>query len=617
MINLCVNNEFLDVPIDAEVVLESVNFRFCDNLRDAFTNDFELPKTNRNIRILECSGLLDAVGQPLAHSFDDVTMTVGDRMYRCKLQVASVTPKVINVCVIEKTPIDEYKDKSIGDLYVDGDTVWPWNVNSVQDYPDVFRAYEYGDFKYNANAAQYHPSLPLNGILQGISPLMPVIPDRYRLIANRKVLNPNIRTQVIQGSFSSMDGKIIKINGGQHITNDLEWSKEGSTLIKYNRSVARADIRLWFATWTKTATIYTNQQLYVIRRRSGVETTIATRSVRYTSPKIELWQFSATDFREGDEIYIRLTHAVDLRTFSFLAEFKYDGYYIEEENDYDVDLKYVGQLPRLIAVSSHNWSDDGWDDGVYHNDGEPMVSSLWFDGGTRTLVFDRGDRNPRPVAFATPALTFCHISYYLCLPEIKIGKLLYDLQWVLGKRLTVDARGRMHYVSLDETSYITNAYIDGMATASEHLGKRNYLMHNGEEAKHAVSVTDIDNDFLSDEHNLLSSDFALNFREYSNPETDPTILMVECDYDERDGVHLGAFDGVAIRPVSFSHCGFRYIDRCVEANITVNDPIGDPDYIYLDGHKYMVIDVSHDLKEHTSEVNALLVSKRVDNSHRL
>ena len=74
---ISVNSEWLDMPLDAAVSMHWSGQRFSDVFADEFSTDFELPRTAKNIRLLDVWSVLARQGEPFGNMVPCVAVMRG------------------------------------------------------------------------------------------------------------------------------------------------------------------------------------------------------------------------------------------------------------------------------------------------------------------------------------------------------------------------------------------------------------------------------------------------------------------------------------------------------------------------------------------------------------
>ena len=626
MVTIQIANGQLDVEATQTIELEIEKIRFTEGIRDPYTNDFDLPKTDNNIRLLECYNLLDSPNQLYGTKIMPSVLTVDGYMMNCYIQVVSVNDDTISVCLYENVLPIELRDKRIKDiLHDDWHSIWVWSVNTKTAYNDDFRRYDYGS-TYNHYYAQYHAIKHLNDIIGRLSSetglQLPSTDVDLGLLAQNKYVCPESTHQSIMWTVHSEDNNLV-LEGGQHVVNDVAgWnglSKIGEssvTEVSFNRHCT-ATVN-YYITWVKKLTTAHNTFVLNLRKNNAAiyGRQIETELGGYRNG-IMTGSFTM-DFEDGDVIEITLDSTSinneQTKFDSLMVNFDidYSDYDITSE-DYGTELVYCGPHPFILGYIAH----------------QNMYDNLPFDGRSVEYKIYRGiDQEPyRYVHIDLPWRGVSYFGYYTNISDITVGELFHSLCWYMGKSIIRTFDGLV-FEDCDDAKVI-DGYVSEIRPSSDKLGRKNYIIWNGEETANATPLTEIDSIWLEDKHILQESAFAMVQRGFLGrariPQYDITVTHddegnknVDIQYNEIDGTVLMRYQTAQntsshwnlelIPPHSLSTLGFENITSATEVTIeTFDDEVSDKDFVYLDGRKYMVISETVDLKTKQTTITALLV----------
>lgn len=611
MITIQMRNGMLDVNNGQEVSFGWKSFRFSDGLRDQYTNDIELPKTHNNVMILDCYNLLDSPQQLYGNQIKPAILTVDGRMTDCYLQVVSVNDDTISVCLYEKTFPMDIRDKNIGRMFEDNHySIIAWNVNSLTAYPNWFKTYDYG-MPYSVNHAQLHPVKKLNDLLPTIASTcnitIPTINPDWYVMATGKYVCPQNTIQYVEGRMNPSD-HTFSIMGGQHITNDLEYS---STLtdnykIIFNRA-CNVSMRIWVSFKSKNTSY---KAPFVVNHYHYDTQTNTTKQyyldgLQYTN---NITTGTAVfNVQRNDNISFNFFGGSAFDMVSMVAELTITDYEIKED-DYGQDLQYVSRLPRLTVYNYVTAAYEYW----------------YFDTTTYTLVMHKKNNNPSTLHIQIPTTwaSFAWFGFYANLPEMGVADLIWGIGWLLGMKPTI-ANGTLEFEDAYSSIVLSDGWITNIRPSSTYFGMKNYIRYNGDD--NAEPITEIDNIWLETEKVLHESpfgnvenlsQFAGIVYQYSNPEYDNETGEYSCDFEDVGFVIVQNITSVgnmqvispAVRDIPLKTLGFEDITSIMEVDIESFDTPTEPvDYIYLDGRKYMTIEGNFDLKTKKSTITAVLV----------
>lgn len=586
MIKIQTNNGNLDLYTDTQVSIEETAFRFQEKIREPYSNNFDIPKNNNNLRILEATGLLYSRTQLLGNRLSPAILHYGSSMMPIYLQVVCIKRNDIEICVYEDIHLYQFKDKSLHELGLldNHSTIYRWNLYSHIEYPSVFKWYNYG-CDYSPLYAQLHPSLPLNTVLNNVfsreNMTIDSFPSSWRLLATKKKVCPQNITQVLE--YTNYGDKetngLLTVQGGKHIVNDLSF--DGTQKITFNRD-CYTSMKIWYG-WhqmnlASVPFIYiqvNGQNKKIIDYRNGG---YYIGSINAYGIGIEQFSYN---FKKGDVLTFYCPAIEDFnQSFSMVVRMQNSSYTITED-DYDIDLDYKGRLPEVKVKFGQNIT-------VYSMNGSTYHTSV-------------GD-------FATENLSFAYYGYYCNLPDTSIGSLLHSLQWTMGKKISA-TNNRISFIDPNKSAVI-EGYLDEVYPSSTHLGRSNYIRFTGEEYPTAVST--IANEWLAKEKDIHKSLFAYMrdnvVAQYSNPEIEQDSGWT-IEFTEVEGVVLFDFDGAEGVQIPLYSLGFEHINKSNEVKILTNTPnydLKNCDIVYFDGLKYYVITCETDIDTGISTIIGIL-----------
>lgn len=630
MINLQLANGILDVySQDIEMSFKTV--RFSDGIRDAYSNDFTIPKTVNNLTLLDACGLLESQTQPLGQHIEPCVINMGDKVFDCYIQVVSVEEETITITVWEKLIPSDILNIKISELLRDtDDNIFIWNPQSQTHYQSWFKKYQYSlNNGINDKYAQIHPSTELNTVIQRINQTaniqIPLSTQTHYAIATKKTVSPHNHIQVLEAHWTSDSGNFAVMSGGQHVTNDLEWSySPDQTTITFNRNCKiKGDI---YFSFKKKSTVTNNFYMMICRYRSGSPTYAPAYTIQSSQFASHVtWDTFQDTIHAGDTLRIQCNDTNKYDLLSVLIKFEITDYAISEE-DYGNELKYIGRLPRLKC-----WSDNGqfirgggsWTQEASTNGG---YAYLWADGRYGAYYYhNTGSPNTHLQHYITlPDCSFAYFQYWCNLPDISIKDLMFGLCWLEGKKIARECvyNGYMMYPELIYKDANDTKAIKGRITqtriSSDSLGRANYILQNGQGIENADPVSTIDNQWLERTKTLHSSPFAYApwkwgywycIDQYSDFEHESGSEEYKAKFNEVDGFALADIGSVSSMLYRYSLNGmdFEAMTQSVEVDIETYDDAKDCDFVYLDGHKYMVVEGSANMETGYTTLKAILV----------
>lgn len=615
MVSIQLTTGALDTYNNTELQLKWTAFRFQTALRDPFSNDITIPKTKNNVRVLSAAGMLSSPTQMFGDKTFPADLTVDSFIMPVYIQVVAIRKEEIDICLYEDRFPQELKDRLFNVGLIDtSSTIYEWNENSVQNYPSVFRSYWYG-ITYNTDFAQYHPSVSLDFLLQstsfGLNYQIPSIASSYRLLSSRKKVCPQNHTQVIEVQWT--DGNFGVMRGGNHITNDLVWDWDPDAKeIRFNRQ-CNVTMDVWIS-YDLKGNHYSGTsspadkffQLIMIREGNYPHQAdiMFLPDDGQNGVFKHTWQVANNYVQRGTVFKIEAREQASwYNTLNAVIVMNITDYEIDEE-DYDVDLDYVGRLPRLLVTSRTsltNTTDD----------------YRYFDG-TSFSYSKRKSLHPNVTQTVTlPRLSLSYFGAYCNLPQIKLSDLLFSVQWIIGKKLRFSHNKGLYWTDPNYSMSI-DGIIQEVRPHSDNLGQNNYIRYKNGTA--AAPVFTIPNTWLEKDKTLFQSAFIdptyhqkynwpPEIEQYSNAEYDengnPSV-----DFDEPDGpVLLNYATTTGLRCIPLKDFDLPALTQCMEVDITTYDPlVREADIIYIDGRAFFVISGTTNLRTKASQLKCLLIT---------
>lgn len=622
MVSIQLSTGTLDTYNSTELQLQWTAFRFQTALRDPYSNDITIPKTKNNVRVLSAAGMLDSQTQMFGDKTYPADLTVDSFLMPIYLQVVAIRKDEIDICLYEDRFPQELKDRLFNVGLIDtSSTIYEWNENSVHNYPDAFKSYRYG-ITYNTEFAQYHPSVSLDFLLQGTSfgleYQIPNIASTYRMLCSRKKVCPQNHTQVIEVQWT--DGNFGVMRGGNHITNDLVWSwNPDAKEIRFNRQCnVTMDV---YVSYDLKGNHYSGTsspsdkffQLIMIREGNYPHQAdiMFLPDDGQNGVFSHTWQVAHNYVQNGTVFKIEAREQASwYNTLNAVIVMNITDYEIDEE-DYDVDLDYVGRLPRLLVTSRTsltNMTDD----------------YRYFDGSNFTYTKRKQWHQNTIETVTLPRLSLSYFGAYCNLPQIKLSDLLFSLQWIIGKKLRFSHANGLYWTNAYEEMNI-DGIIQEIRPHSDYLGQNNYIKYkNGNTAD---PIFTIQNTWLDKDKTLFQSAFIdptyhqkynwpPEIEQYSDAEYDDNGNP-EVKFEEPDGpVVLNWVSTIGMRTIRLKDFDLPAITQCMEVDITTYEPlVREADIVYVNGRAFFVISGSTNLRTKASKLKGLLISGVIGTSN--
>lgn len=587
MVSIILNDNELDLFVDTEIVWQWTAFRFQTAIRDAFSNNFSIPKTNNNIQVLGVYSLLDSPDIQFEGRLQPAVLNLNGQIMPIYIQVCSIDEKTIEICAYEDKLVYTIKGSELSTIKDTAATIFRWRPDSMYADPSVFKYYNYGTH-YNYNYAQIHPSIRLNDILDKIGEQHGVTvqhtSDLWRIICTKKTVCPENKIQVIEfNSTGAVENNRYTLFGGKHVTNDLDFS--GVDEITFNRHCT-VNMKLWYSFYKKN-TVTNTFFVYMYKNDTAVGA-ITFNSSTYTS-RCGSNTYNMT-FEEGDRLWFRFDYGNKYKSTSFVVRMEIDDYEITED-DYGEEMEYKGRLPYLKT-----WQPgDTW---VYTH----------FDGGTYYPLTPYN-------GVVTENLSFAYFGLWCNLPKITIGELLYSLQYILMKRV-IQIDNTIYFEDYVEKTDEVEGELTKLNFHSGRVGQKNYVCFKDGDKQ--PPIVEIQNEWLAKEKvwskncfKWIKSDRVVpQYTLKINENEDNPMDVIEYEYDDFDEPVLMFFLPPHNQPPVLHYFGLDRINNCKEIQLTPNvtpPDITDLDTIYVDGREYYIIEGEKNFKTGVTTIKALLI----------
>lgn len=614
MISIILNDSELDLFEDTEVVWNWKAFRFQTALRDAYSNNFEVPKTLHNIQTLGVYSLLDRSDIQFQGRLQPAVVNLNGEIMPVYIQVVSINEKEIEICVFEDKLMYWIKGKdftgrkdSPGYIYlINQNTMIPksifeWNKESMQLYPDVFKLYNYGE-PYDTRYAQVHGSIKLNDIFDIIGEQNNVniehVSDLWRVICTKKTVCPENPIQVFEfwsdseanENINPEENKMVMF-GGQHITNDLNFS--GMNTITFNRHT-EVDMKLYWSFYRKNAT-HTDTSVFVYK--NGTHLFHVDLLSHSNTTAVGTYSTTIT-FEEGDTLYFIFPNTSKYKTVSFVVRMLHTNYEINEDDYGNEELLYKDRLPRLKTYSTD-------------------VTLPGQDYGYTYINFN-GQWSGYGGGIQTEPLSFSYFGLWCNFESLKIGDLLYSLQYILNVRVVAREDDTIHFENWSERASEVGGQITGLKFHSGSVGKKNYVKFKDGDGQ--LPIVEFDNEWLANEVTWSQNIFKWIKTDRVVPQYEYKVEQpLNTDDEEVETYEYTGFDEPVLlfflppnnQPPTLHYFGLDRINNCKEISLTLTEcppDITELDTIYLDGREYYIIEGEKNFKTGDTTIKALLLT---------
>lgn len=642
-----VSGQIIDINDGQDVSMSSENIRFADAVADTWSTDIELPLTDRNIVIFGAFGLLDR-GGPIYERRIDCQVLIEDHSYDGYLQVTSIKDNTMTVTAFLLAIPSKILDKELKDYYPEDDytSIYRWDRRTpiqTGNFANIgFWEYSYND-ENRANSrllAQIHPCVKaqyINELIDAAEDItLPGLNPDLRVMATKKVLTPQVTTQVLSsychGLAVDVGGKDIPFVGGQHITNDVkcDWSYEdiywnsGHTDMNYN-----ATFRNWVNNGHRNVIKFNrsgkmNIKVYAVCDRSdtivvrlyknGVDVT--TQYVTITTPVHRLTsQPSSIDsylsfagynvtYAKDDEFSVRYHYvssgAIAGDEVYATIYMEHSGYEITED-DYGEDLGYIA-MPFGFGYAWYQSSSDkgeGW------------------------LMMNGDGKGPALLNYS-----YCYYGVWANMPSCKLRDWITGMCWVHDRKVEMSGYD-LSFVSAHNAVTVDGTIIETIPMTDK-LGKLNMVMYRDDNWPIVFKFADYE--FADDDVTVYTTPFGTaknkygkailyqykfedEFNETQTAGEEATLKDVKVDFEDL-GLMLFALEQsgrtyVLTRAPQLTTFGLDELKSLEEVKIeTYTHSTRDADYVYLDGHKYLVISGETDTETGLTTLDTILMATK-------
>ena len=610
-----------------DVVLNWQNIRWSDDaVGDQWSTEVELPNDEWNIGLLNAYGLLDRGA--IFNKRVKCQVLVDDIAKDGYLQVLEITDNTIKARVFVIVIPYEVLDKNVCEYYPHDDVVFRWDrfspiVTNIAGVDEGIIPYDYTNTDFYSNIlAQWHASVSVQKVLQNIEvtediTLPAVYNTLYQLAANKKVC-PSNPYQVMQGNLlhsNAISDKNLEVSGGQHITNDLK------------SSWSYADFH-WNYNWSDWLVESTNEK-WMTQAETMSEITFN----RPVNAHIKVYACAShiggilIPKKNGESLIPAPAASIpvltnpnwtvnDILIFDDMVGF---------DNGDILTFHYSGtaQTPRrnvrysvVIEYTDYEWDDDDYSDDLIYI---PAPFGIW---GIRDLGSDyaydfKYDFNGSGNGTHSPEdYSYTYFGAYSNLDrDITVREYLTSLCWIHNQKLKLD-RNELIFQSANQREAIT-ANLTTITPSSDKLGQTNKIGYRDSETP---TQFDIDNEFLESEKTLHENKFYsgdiipqysydMTYSEQTNDEGNQWITDINVNFNDMDAVIMTAVqtsDGYWLyRAPDIIGFGLPELTNAQQISAQTRRDISNLDYVYIDGHKYMLIDGEFDLDTFITEFNAI------------
>jgi len=618
---------------NGDVVLNWTNIRWSDDaVGDQWSTEIELPNDEWNINLLDAYGLLDRGA--IFNKRVKCQVLVDDIAKDGYLQVLEITENTIKARVFVIVIPYEVLDKKVCDYYPHDDVVFRWDrfspiVTNIAGVDEGIIPYEYTSTDFYSNIlAQWHASVNVQKVLSNIMDAeditLPAVYNTLYQLSSRKKVCPSNPYQVLSGMYthsSQVDNKSLEMAGGQHISNDfcsswtysdfkwnsnytdwdmqmtaLRWMEKADKMDKltFNRHV-NAHIKIYATTNSAAQSIYEDATIQPCKNGSGLRNAAIIPSFH-----------SGGDWNESDVLL-----------FDFDTEFEKDDYFELKFWDYSLfETKTIYSV--VIEYSNYEWSEDDYDTDLVYIPAPFCIWKMWTSGGVITYE-QKHDFNGNGDGTNSPEdYTYTYFGAYTNLDrEVTVREYLTSLCWIHNQKLKLD-RNELIFQPASQREPIT-ANITAITPSTDKLARTNKITYRDSDEHTEFKI---DNEFIEEEKTLHESafytgdvipqysyDMTWTNNRPSESEVENWITEIEVNFTDMDAVIMTAVqtsDGYKLyRAPDIIGFGLPNLTNAQQISAQTRRDISNLDYVYIDGHKYMLIDGEFDLETFITDFNAI------------
>lgn len=546
-----IEGEWLDMS-DSDISLHWTAFRFSEVLTDTFSNDFDLPLTAKNMRLLGLYSVLSRQGDPFADMLPCwLTMQGegGDGM----LSVNGIHDGVVSVTVYMSAIPDVLRQVATRLVVDNDDTIMDFTNRSLETSSSRIQPCNYTTYNSANGGNIMHPNVKLSYLLSQLSTVtgktLPTVSDNYRLLATRQVVCPQAAKQALYLRWGV--GSHEWVTTGQHITNEVD-SNNLSVVMNRNASVL-------MTVYTLTAVVTPSPVVELQARANGGSwnhvatlntmasaTTPAVTTVGTSFAAGTEWRIMATDW--NGEVFI----GCDWRTYTVT------------DDDYSVPLNFD---------LSANYTLPTW---------------------------------------VNMSISYVYFGVLANLPTFTVRELLSSLAWMLGQRVTVTP-WEIQLTAANIEKEIA-AEITAIDFDSGSIGRVTKVESAKGDTLGSVTIANDKLQDSKTLHKSIFAllkgvgvDNIVELDLYS--EQDGKWKAV--DYD--GGVALAwavehTSGYIYLQPVEgWTLDGFAQLSRVCEVQAVTRESVSGCDYVTIDGHRYMLIEGDSDEQSGLTTFKALII----------
>lgn len=545
-----INNIQLDIP-KQEVSLHFSNMRFTDFFTDAYSTTLEIPKTVTNITLLNLWGMNDRRAQ-LYGTLKECEVVVLGMTFAGRIEVCKVMEDTAEVTVYFGGLTDANIKVPINELvHDDGDTIIDWVTAQMETENDGHSGVHvtlFNDGKGGGSFTQPNIALPslMDKVAGLLTVMLPAFENTQRLVATQRLVCPWVPEQV---SFWRMDTNApagLIIRAGQHVCVDVD-----TNVLTFTRACSvHVFARLRTVTWGTVTSV-------TVHRTSGAFTADLFSAYLPASAGGMVDGSATITVAAGDKI-----------TATCSGSAVADMGLVLEISDYEV-VDADKEVPLNIDLStSADYTIPSW---------MPSGHSLVWFGMIHNLA------------------------------PISVADILISLAWKEGEMLTNEG-GRLSYVS-EQRALDIDAEIQAYVPYLDALGR----------VSKAVTADDVTQAQVTFANELLEREKVVHKSAFISVEgTD--VLTVPL-YEQADGAYkwIGSNNavyadmiirfaqGVLMPSREMTMLGLETLSRVMLIEGVTDSNLINVDYVYIRGHKYMVVEFDMDEESGLTNFKALII----------
>lgn len=571
-----IGGELLDY-FPQDISFQHTTENFGDSIGDQYSTDFELPRSERNNRILKAYGLLDG-NNPFRHRIP-CSVSVGLMGIDGYMQVKELKKHTITAAVFLNALFYDTIDRKVRDLVRIPTDIKEWDTIAPTSFVGGHGSGLQRAAFANGEGVGLNPSLQpwslrlteflatlgsVTGINFNISPS-----QMYRVVASTPKVSPLNKYQAVYINNYTWSNPEDGMYISQHVCTDVSDPMQPVTQFKITRA---CDVKM-----TAYGMLALTLNGTLVWSQTNTSVTPSNPSTPFT-----------VSLQAGD--------VLSFGTISSLYP----------------------ECPVLIEYSNYAMDDEDTDDLIFGglcpaSDGSLVAVPRSGGGPNPTYLCDGNGGRVR--------LSWSYMDFWWCIGDMKVRELVAALAHLENSMV---ATSGMSIDLVAPKEKVVDGNITAIRPASEKFGQVTRKRWNSESDVEGISLRFV-GDFLADEVTLFqsifygakasASDFGMAVVPMSRNEESPitryllknetvgAVMLVEMSYPDRFGTRY------ALSPLpDMGWMGLEDIADIIEVDFETLDDLGGVSIIHYEGRKYMIETTDTDADTGMTTATCILIS---------